>query len=136
MDPILLVFACLALASFSLLCVIATIMVFRLRKNVDSITHSATSVASDVKALRVQTEPLLESATSALQKMGSSMEQLDVALNHLSDGSKVVSSMAHDVRDLERRILSQLEPPVQDVLAILASSTKGIIAFLRRLSGS
>lgn len=133
MDPLLLAFACLALAAFAVLCVVAAIAIRNLTRQLDTVVLTTQKAAADLQSLRADIAPVLSEATSLLAQLKATTANADAQLTSLGRSADSIAGIIGDVRALEARLLGRLGPSLEQAAGIVAGVTKGVTTFIQRL---
>lgn len=133
MDPVLLIFGCIALAAVTILCVAATVVLLRSRTHVERVVTSVESMQVDVAQLQHQLQPVLERTAIVLTDVQRIVENADKKLDQLSGGIDTFASIAKDVKDIESMVVSKMKGPLEDILGIVAGTVRGVTAFTKKI---
>jgi uncharacterized protein YoxC len=133
MDPFLLVFACLALAAFTVLCIVAAMAIKNLTRQLDIVVSTTQRAAADLQTLRADIAPVLTEATSLLTQLKATTANADAQLTSLGRSADAIAGIVGDVRALESRLLQRLGPPLEQAAGVVAGVTKGVATFIQRL---
>lgn len=134
MDNTLIVVAgILALLSFTVLCIVAVVVLLHTRRQVDRMVLTAERSAADLHELRMRATPVLVRSEELLEQLHTTVQNADRQLDKLSRGADTFASIAQDVKDFEVGIMNRIRPSVEDVVSLVAGATKGATTFIRTL---
>jgi uncharacterized protein YoxC len=133
MDPILLVFLCIALAAFTVLCIVAAVAVRNVSIQLDKVVRASERAAADVQALRSDLGPILSETASLLGQLKATTAHADAQLVSLGKSADAIAGIIGDVRALEAKLLGRLGPPLEQAAGLVAGVTKGLTTFIQRL---
>lgn len=133
MDPVLLIFACLALGAVTILCIAAAVVLLRSRTHVERVVVSVESMQVDLAQLQRQLKPVLEHTAIVLTDVQRIVENAGKKLDQLSSGIDAFSSIAKDVKDIESMVVGKMKGPLEDILGIVAGTVRGVTAFTKKL---
>ncbi|MBS1560402.1 MAG: hypothetical protein JSS89_02230 [Bacteroidetes bacterium] len=133
MDPVLLIFGCIALGAVTILCIAATVVLLRTRSHVERVVVSVESMQTDVAQLQQQLEPVLERTAIVLSDVQRIVENADKKLDQLSGGIETFASIAKDVKDLESMVIGKMRGPLEDITSLVAGAVRGVSAFTKKI---
>jgi len=133
MDPVLLIFGCIALGAVTILCIAATVVLLRTRTHVERVVVSVESMQTDVAQLQQQLEPVLERTAIVLSDVQRIVENADKKLDQLSGGIETFASIAKDVKELESMVVGKMRGPLEDILGLVAGTVRGVSAFTKKI---
>jgi len=133
MDPILLIFGCIALGAVTILCIAATVVLMRTPAHIERMVASIESMQKDVAHLQRQLEPVLERSATVLTEVQRIVENADKKLDQLSGGIETFASIAKDVKDLESMVLGKMRGPLEDITSLVAGAVRGVTAFTKKI---
>ncbi len=133
MDPVLLIFGCIALGAVTILCIAATVVLLRTRTHVERVVVSVESMQTDVAQLQQQLEPVLERTAIVLSDVQRIVENADKKLDQLSGGIETFASIAKDVKELESMVVSKMRGPLEDIMGLVAGTVRGVSAFTKKI---
>lgn len=133
MDPVLLIFGCVALGAVTILCVAATVVLLRSRTHVERVVVSVEAMQTDVAQLQRQLEPVLERTADVLTDVQRIVENADKKLDQLSKGIETFASIAKDVKDIESMVIGKMRGPLEDITSIVAGAVRGVTAFTKKI---
>ena len=133
MDQTLIIFSSIALGSVAALCITLVVVAIRAGKNLDRITTTLENVGSDVAQLRAQALPLIEEATAVMHRADATIARVDEGLAQINRGTEVYASIANDVRDLERDLVSKVKPSLEDFASLFSGTLRSVTGFVRGL---
>lgn len=133
MDPVLLIFGCIALGAVTILCIAATVVLLRTRTHVERVVVSVESMQTDVAQLQQQLEPVLERTAIVLSDVQRIVENADKKLDQLSGGIETFASIAKDVKELESMVVGKMRGPLEDIMGLVAGTVRGVSAFTKKI---
>lgn len=133
MDPVLLIFGCIALGAVTILCIAATVVLLRTRTHVERVVVSVESMQTDVAQLQQQLEPVLERTAIVLSDVQRIVENADKKLDQLSGGIETFASIAKDVKELESMVVGKMRGPLEDIMGLVAGTVRGLSAFTKKI---
>lgn len=133
MDPVLLIFGCIALGAVTILCIAATVVLLRTRTHVERVVVSVESMQTDMAQLQQQLEPVLERTAIVLSDVQRIVENADKKLDQLSGGIETFASIAKDVKELESMVIGKMRGPLEDILGLVAGTVRGVSAFTKKI---
>jgi uncharacterized protein YoxC len=133
MDPVLLIFGCIALGAVTILCIAATVVLLRTRTHVERVVVGVESMQTDVAQLQQQLEPVLERTAIVLSDVQRIVENADKKLDQLSGGIETFASIAKDVKELESMVVGKMRGPLEDILGLVAGTVRGVSAFTKKI---
>jgi uncharacterized protein YoxC len=133
MDSTLLIFACVALGAVAVLCVTLAIVALQAGKNLGRLTTTMEAVGNDVSEIKSQAIPLIEKATTVMQRTDVAMTKLDGSLDNLENGARALRGIAEDTRKLEQEVLRRVQPALEDITSLVSGAVKGLSTFIRNV---
>ncbi|MDZ4746676.1 MAG: hypothetical protein SGJ05_11845 [bacterium] len=133
MDPILLIFCVIALVAVTVLCVVATMWIIDLRKQVQRTVVIMDTAGRDVQEIKSKLLPVLDEAKTMLYHASNTFEQADIELEKIGQGADTFIAIAEDIRRFEQSVLSRIQGPLEDVTSVVNGAMKGISTFARKL---
>jgi len=133
MDPVLLIFSVIALLAFSVLCVVATMWILDLRKQVTRTIVVLDAAGRDITDIKHKLLPVLDEAKTMLTHAANTFEQADIELEKIGRGADTFIAIAEDVRRFEQHIVDKVQGPIDDVTSVLNGVMKGVSTFARQL---
>ncbi|CAN5452356.1 hypothetical protein BH10BAC6_BH10BAC6_16240 [soil metagenome] len=133
MDPVLLIFGCIALGAVTILCVAATVVLLRSRTHVERVVISVESMQGDIAQLQRQLKPVLEHTAIVLTDVQRIVESADKKLGQLGSGIDTFESIAKDMKDIESLVVRKMKGPLEDILGIVAGTVRGVTAFTKKI---
>lgn len=134
MDPILIIFLCVALAAVSIMCVAATVTLLNARKSLDRMVVTVEKSAQDMHEIKSRLTPVLLRSEELLEQLHQTMQKADRQIETISKGADAFASIAEDVRSFEAGIMNRIRPTIDDLTGMFAGAVKGVTTFVRTLS--
>ena len=119
MDPMLVVFACIALGAVSVLCVTLSVVAVR--------------AGRDINELKEQLGPVLEQTTATMKITEEALTKLDNDLVKVTRGIEMFESMASDLKKLQGQLLDKVRQPLTDVTSLFSGAVRGFTEFTKTL---
>lgn len=134
MDPILIIFLCVALAAVSIMCVAATVTLLNARKSLDRMVVTVEKSAQDMHEIKSRLTPVLLRSEELLEQLHQTVQKADRQIETISKGADAFASIAEDVRSFEAGIMNRIRPTIDDLTGMFAGAVKGVTTFVRTLS--
>lgn len=131
MDTTLVVFGSIALSAATVLCITLSIVAIRAVREVARMTATLEEVGRHVREIKDRSVPLIEHATTVMQKTDRALDRVDGALQNVTAGTDSFRGIASDVRDMEQHILNRLRPSVDDATMMISGIVRGVTAIVR-----
>jgi uncharacterized protein YoxC len=134
MDPILIIFLCVALAAVAIMCIAATVTLLNARRSLDRMVVTVERTATDMHEIKTRLTPVLIRSEELLEQMHHTLQQADKQIEKISKGADAFASIAEDVRSFESGIMNRIRPSVDELTGMFAGAVKGVTTFIKTLS--
>lgn len=133
MDPLLIVFLCVALSAVTVVCITATVVLINSSKHVVRIVASVERSSQTMQEIKQQLGPVLQRSEELFEQLRSTTQNANRQIEKLSKGADAFSAIATDVRSFEAEALDRLRPAMQDVTSLVSGVARGLTTFVRSL---